>query len=396
MAKRPGPVEIQQSHELPDCQRLLRDLGQIRVLWIWCPTAHSKQRLIDGLAADGWSVSNMLDLSLSVVISEHTLLRFAEVLETFLTPQELVLTKMVGTPDSHLGPEHLGQFQTAQAFAARCKARWVFRLLADDQYATWYQPLVAAQPGPGGRQTVFGHEALFRLNREGAAVSPQRLFETAAQAGLCSALDLFARRSALRHVGTLARQGPIFINFDLCGFADPDHGLRSTLALMAELGLTPDQIVFEVTESAVPGESAHLVSVLQAYRQAGFRIALDDVGAEYSGLTLLQALRPEFIKIDKALIKDIARDRYRQNLVTHLIQAGRANGVTVVAEGVETAEDCNWLIAHQADLLQGFLFGHPAPQIQTPLPEAQPAKLSFGTDWIDAFGAVHGPDMIVV
>jgi EAL domain-containing protein (putative c-di-GMP-specific phosphodiesterase class I) len=127
------------------------------------------------------------------------------------------------------------------------------------------------------------------------------------------------------------------------------------------LGLKPRDIVFEVIESEHVSDRFHLRGILTFYRQAGFLVALDDVGAGFSGLTLLSELKPDIIKIDMALVRDIDQDRYKQSIVRHLIGIARETGTTVLAEGIETEAEKAWLIQADVELLQGYLIGKPSP-----------------------------------
>lgn len=96
------------------------------------------------------------------------------------------------------------------------------------------------------------------------------------------------------------------------------------------------------------------------YRAAGFKVALDDLGAGFSSLNLLQALRPDFVKLDIALVTGIDRDPFKAVLAGKLIEAARAFDMLVVAEGVETEAEYHWLRDHGAHLWQGFYFARPA------------------------------------
>ncbi len=89
-------------------------------------------------------------------------------------------------------------------------------------------------------------------------------------------------------------------------------------------------------------------------------MALDDLGAGYSSLNLLASLRPDFVKLDVGLVRDVDRDPYRTAIAAKLLDLAKDLGVIVVAEGVETEEQWRWLVAHGADLAQGFFFARPA------------------------------------
>jgi EAL domain-containing protein (putative c-di-GMP-specific phosphodiesterase class I) len=137
--------------------------------------------------------------------------------------------------------------------------------------------------------------------------------------------------------------------------------LRATAASINEIGMKPEDIVFEVTETHKAHDLNHLKGILAFYRTAGFQVALDDIGSGWSGLNLMQKLRPDYVKIDMELVRDIDLDSYKQNIVTNLIRIARTNEIKVIAEGIETKEEAQWLIKEKADYLQGYLFGRPSP-----------------------------------
>lgn len=115
----------------------------------------------------------------------------------------------------------------------------------------------------------------------------------------------------------------------------------------------------------------HLLGILSFYRRAGFRVALDDLGAGYSSLNLLARLRPDFVKLDMELIRGIDVDPYKAVVVDKLLDLAREVGAISVVEGVETEGEWRWAEAHGADLVQGFLCARP---------QADPPKPFLGTE----------------
>ena len=99
--------------------------------------------------------------------------------------------------------------------------------------------------------------------------------------------------------------------------------------------------------------------VLAAYRERGFKFALDDLGAGYSSLQMIHELRPDFIKLDIELIKNVHADNYRATLTLKLIEAAQQLGIKTIAEGIECAGEYDWAQAHGADFVQGYYIGEP-------------------------------------
>ncbi|BBK37820.1 hypothetical protein STAQ_28980 [Allostella sp. ATCC 35155] len=248
--------------------------------------------------------------------------------------------------------EYLATLSIAQLVAVVDGLRLV-ELIENDRLFSALQPIYRPD------RTLYGHEALLRGRElDGTVIPAAPLLAAAAETQLLSAVDMAARRLALE-THARAGAGAIFVNFDPSGIDDPADCLRDTVACVGELGLRPDDVVFEVTESGAVRDRDHLRGILRYYRDAGFRVALDDVGAGFAGLSMLLEVQPDVIKIDMALIRGIDRDRYRQSVVGHLIGIARDVGALSVAEGIETEAEMDWVVGAGIDLLQGFLLGRP-------------------------------------
>jgi len=107
--------------------------------------------------------------------------------------------------------------------------------------------------------------------------------------------------------------------------------------------------------------------LLLEYRKAGFQVALDDVGAGYSSLKLLTKLRPDYIKIDMELIRNISEDRYKAQVVAKLLEMAHSLGIQTIAEGIESRKEWNWLKKHKVHFVQGYLFAK--PEQRPPIPQ---------------------------
>jgi EAL domain-containing protein (putative c-di-GMP-specific phosphodiesterase class I) len=106
-------------------------------------------------------------------------------------------------------------------------------------------------------------------------------------------------------------------------------------------------------------DPGYLLEILRQYRQAGFRVALDDLGSGFSSLNLLHALRPDFVKLDMALVRDVDSDPFKATLASKIIEAARDLNMGVVAEGIETEAEFRWMRENGATLLQGFYLARP-------------------------------------
>lgn len=292
-----------------------------------------------------------------ISISQTNLSKFFTELGGLLTEEELSAIKVLACP-AGVAPsiDDLGRVVPLERLIAFNQAAWIENIITNNSYKSLFQPMYAGQS-----TELMAVEALFRgIDENGSLISPAHLFELARRARMTFQADLAARRSAV----TMAAAGGLqdlnlFINFNPTSIYDPAYCLRSTVSTITDLGFKPSNIVFEVTETERVTNLDHLRGILAFYRRSGFKIALDDVGSGYSGLNLLKELQPDYMKIDMHLVRDIDIDPFRQSIVTHIVAIARENGIKVVAEGIETHEEWNWMKKVGIDLFQGYLFSKP-------------------------------------
>lgn len=240
-------------------------------------------------------------------------------------------------------------------------------MLRERRLTTHFQPIVqSADP-----RVVLAHECLSRgVHPDGSLIPPMKLYQVATDANLLFVLGRTARLTAIRRAHEERLGSHIFINFTPSSIYDPDYCLRSTVAAVRTAGIAPERVVFEVVESERIHDPKRLVGILNVHRLAGFKVALDDLGAGYSSLNLLGSLRPDSIKPDMEPTRGIADNPFKATIAAKLLEAARALGVETVAEGVETDAEWRWMRDHGADYQQGFLF---APPAASPLPPLHPA-----------------------
>ncbi len=228
-------------------------------------------------------------------------------------------------------------------------------------------------------QRVVAHEALVRgLGGEGA----RHVLDQVDGSNLY-AFDQACRTSAIMLASRLGLEGRLNINFLPNAVYEPVACIRATLAAAASTGFPLNRLTFEMVESEAVAGTAHLRKIIDAYRRFGFRVALDDFGTAYSGLSRLADLRPDIIKIDRVLVSGCDQDRTRRAILASLLALGREIGIDVVLEGVERVEEVEALRAIGGRLMQGFYFGRPAFEAMVaagdirwpamPRPAAEPA-----------------------
>ncbi|WP_224369295.1 bifunctional diguanylate cyclase/phosphodiesterase [Hyalangium versicolor] len=219
-----------------------------------------------------------------------------------------------------------------------------------------FQPIVDLMTGE-----AIGYEVLSR--GVGPIQAPHVLFTKARVEGVTWELERACWTAAVRRIALLPleeRRVPFFFNVGPDVLSDPRFGDGSTLELLAQYGMSPRQIVLEITETSTFASVDQLQQLMRQYMGHGFRIALDDFGAGHSGLVTLVHSAPHYIKLDQALVRDIHQHSYRQHLVKSLVDFASSVDSTLIAEGVETWEELNVLLRLGVRHAQGFLVARPA------------------------------------
>ena len=240
---------------------------------------------------------------------------------------------------------------------------------------TLYQPVLDSHDG-----RVFGYEALVRGPSNSPLHAPLPLIRAATKAGRLFELDLVCRELAIRRFRELELPGRLFLNVSPLSLMEPTFRPGETQRLLAELGLSPRQVVIELTEQQQLEDYAVLKSAVAHYTEAGFQIAIDDLGAGYAGLRLWSELRPAFVKIDHHFIENIAGDAVKREFVRSIHEMATRLGCRVVAEGIETEDDYLTVQELGVKLHQGYHLGRPlaTPLRDHPLlPPARPVQQEF-------------------
>ena len=259
----------------------------------------------------------------------------------------------------HAGDElHAADFfqvESLLTFEAQEAAGWLLELLRDDQIVTMFQPLVSC-----ATREVYGYECLMRGQRDATQYAPGPMIDAARKAELLFQLDAAGRRAAVRGACQHDLKSKVFINFTPNAIYDPTHCLHATVRMIDAGGLSRDQVVFEVTESEKLPDMDHLSRIVHYYRDMGFAVALDDVGAGYASLNVLLGLKPDYVKIDMNLIRNVHIDPAKAIIARKLLEVAAELGLKTVAEGVETSDEWDWVREHNADFAQGYYFARPA------------------------------------
>ena len=218
-------------------------------------------------------------------------------------------------------------------------------------FAFAYQPIVDLRD-----RSIFAHEALVRgAQGEGALSVLDQVDESNRYR-----FDQRCRTQAIAGAVALGMQTHLSINFMPNAVYRPELCIRSTLEAARKYNFPLNRLIFETLESEHVDNHRHLTNILREYREFGFKTAIDDFGAGYSGLNLLADFQPDLIKLDMALIRDVDQDRVRQVIVRGIVTICEQLGVTVIAEGIESAGERDFLSDCGIFLMQGYWFAKPA------------------------------------
>ena len=228
---------------------------------------------------------------------------------------------------------------------------------------TWFQPIVRLSDNK-----VWGYECLLRgRTEEGTLVPPKELIEWARRENLVFMLDRLTRETHLINAGRMIPEIDnkfILINYLPTSIYRPEFCLRSTSLAANKAGISPGNVIFEVVETEAIEDMEHLNSVLTHYRKVGFKVALDDVGSGFASLNILGDLNPDIIKIDMSLVQRSRDSKMHAEICRSLVELGRNQGVMVLAEGVEIADDESFAREIGADLVQGYYIGKPDMEVK--------------------------------
>lgn len=224
-----------------------------------------------------------------------------------------------------------------------------------------FQPIVNIKT-----REIFAHEALIRGPKGESAysvlsqVTDQNRYQ----------FDQACRTKAVATAARLRMTSNLSINFLPNAVYRPEACIRSTLKAARDHNFPHEKIIFEVTENEEVMDRAHLLNIFRKYSDLGFKTAIDDFGAGFSGLRLLSEFQPSFLKLDMDIIRGIDHSPARQAIVQGLLLTSRMINTQVVAEGVETKEERDYLASVGLELMQGYFFCRPAFQALGVIPDS--------------------------
>ncbi len=217
-----------------------------------------------------------------------------------------------------------------------------------------FQPIVDLACG-----RVHGYESLIRLPQDGSLKRAGTLFRMADAARLVSWVDIAYQETCFE---TSVREGLreyLFVNMDADGLAHLDLADASLADRARECGIDPRLVVMEITERQEVGEFPQLIQYINDLRSQGFRVAIDDAGAGYNSLHAIAQIRPDFLKIERSLVRGLNVNMTHRALIESLAFFGGRIGTEVIAEGIETMDELAAVVDCGVRYGQGYLLGKP-------------------------------------
>lgn len=220
--------------------------------------------------------------------------------------------------------------------------------------STVYQPIISLRNGE-----FLGFEALTRGPETSALRSPLELFRVAEESGCLYPLERICREKAIKSFAKPAVDTYLFLNLNPQSLKDPQFTPGLTRKLLHKKGLREEQIVFEITErQSIDDFEAFKIALLH-YRRQGYLVAIDDAGAGYSSLQAIAELEPDFIKLDKSLIKGFDKNHVKAAIVEAFVTLTNKLGSKVIVEGIETLSEFKKAQELKVHYAQGYFIARP-------------------------------------
>lgn len=236
-------------------------------------------------------------------------------------------------------------------------------ILATAALTPIFQPIVSLK-----NQQIYGYEALIRGPSDSVLHSPINLFDAASRHGRLAELDLLCREIAITRFGELRLDAKLFINTIPAALLQPDYPHGLTARFLKKANIPAEKVVIELTEQYPIDDYALMREATAHYREMGFSIAIDDLGAGYSGLRTWSELRPDYVKLDRHFMQNIHEDHQKKQFVQSMIDIAQSSQCRVIGEGVEVREEYLVAQAMEMHFAQGYYFARPTSQPKRELP----------------------------
>jgi EAL domain-containing protein (putative c-di-GMP-specific phosphodiesterase class I) len=242
-----------------------------------------------------------------------------------------------------------------QAYSQLIKRELLYRIISNEDVVTHYQPVVNLK-----NHDIIGYEAFTLGHHNTYYKNPYCLFSYAKDIDLLSELDWIAKKNAIINAKGLAKKQKLFIKFMSSSLFDTEVRVRYLLELIEKNGMTPVDIIFELSEKYAIENSSMFLSIKNLYKNMGLAIVINDSWTPAT-FDLLEKLTIDYIKVNMTLIRNIHIHKFNQILLRSLKKVTDSTGTKVIVEGIQQIEELKTLIDIGFDLGQGYLFAKPGP-----------------------------------
>jgi EAL domain-containing protein (putative c-di-GMP-specific phosphodiesterase class I)/GGDEF domain-containing protein len=228
-------------------------------------------------------------------------------------------------------------------------------ILEHKKLTPYFQPIVSYT-----QKKIVGYEALIRGPSNSPLQSPLNLFDIAERYGLSSQLEFVCRELSIQYYAKFNLDAKLFLNVSPHILVQPEFKTGETLRYLEQFGLSPHNVVIELTEHKPTDDYEIMREAVTHYRGMGFEIALDDLGAGYSSLRLWSELLPEYVKIDQHFIQELQNDPVKLNFVRSIQGIASSLNCSVIAEGIETEAEFKLIEKLGISHAQGYYLARPS------------------------------------
>jgi len=227
--------------------------------------------------------------------------------------------------------------------------------LANDEFELYYQGQYDAD------DRLVGAESLLRWNHpDKGVILPGQFIDIAEQTGLIVAIGDWVLRTACEQLATLSPELKLALNVSPRQFSDPDF-IDNLKQVLQETGADPHRLTLEITEGLAMANIKHSIDTMNQLKQLGIRFSVDDFGTGYSSLSYLHQLPIDELKIDQSFVRNISSSPENEVIVDTIIAMAQQLNLKIVAEGIESPDELNYLKLRKCDYFQGYHFARPIP-----------------------------------
>lgn len=239
-----------------------------------------------------------------------------------------------------------------RAVQERENREWLLEILQNREVWTAFQPIVEMET-----RRIMGHEGLSRGPRGSELEQPAQLFGLAARNGLVEELERACRRQAFADWASTGLAGRLFVNTVPATVRDPSFLGRGVLDYLG--AIPPRMVTLEINERQVIENLNLYREAMHSFMDLGFTFAIDDVGAGYSGLETMATLGASYFKVDMGLVRHCHQKRVNRQVIRAILEMAKGVGATVIAEGIESADEASSLQDVGVRYAQGYHYGRP-------------------------------------